>query len=124
MCCIHFSNKGQKEVVGGLVWCEGGMCPLSSPTLRPVSSLFFHPLQHSGAICASVSCVFPAHSQRFPIGVDHVYRDEDRTAPNNNCMEIEDLCLANVLEISHLYHNGNGVGSSGGMKTKNALWSQ
>lgn len=61
MRCIHFSNK-KKKVLGD--WCEGGMCSLSSPTLRPVkqarSSSTPSNLQQP-IMCQSHRTPFPAY---------------------------------------------------------------
>lgn len=116
--CIHFSNK-KKEVVGD--WC--GEREARVLCLHPHSDLsdghaplLFHPLQHSAASCASVSCGLPARSYRFPIRVYCVYKDKERQQRKYNWTEIEYRRMASVLEICHLYHNGNSVGSRGGMK--------
>lgn len=121
MCCIHFSNKKTKEVVGGLVWCgvvwgRHVSFVFTHPQTCQTGTLFFHPLQHSAANCAPVSCGLPAHSQRFPKRAYYLYRAEERQQRNNHRIEIEYRRSANMLEICHLYHNRNSVGSCGGKK--------
>lgn len=123
MCCIHFSNKKTKEVVGGIgvVWCgvvwgRHVSFVFTHPQTCQTGTLFFHPLQHSAANCAPVSCGLPAHSQRFPKRAYYLYRAEERQQRNNHRIEIEYRRSANMLEICHLYHNRNGVGSCGGKK--------
>lgn len=117
MCCIHFSNKKRKEVAGGLelVWCEGGICPLSSPTLRPVRQArpSSTPSDTQQLIVHQRPVYYLLILKDF---LEDVCRDEDGQQGNNCCIEIEYRRTANMLEICHLYHNRNGVGSRGRMK--------
>lgn len=119
MCCIHFSNKGGKKK---RLWGEWrGVREARVLCLHPHSDLsdrhtLLPPLQHPAACRASVSCVLPAHSQRFPMRVYHVCRNEERQQRNNNCIEIENRRVAKMLEICHLCRNRKVVGSRGGMK--------
>lgn len=115
MCCIHFSNKKRKkEVVVGTVWCEGGMCPLSSPTPTP------RPVRQAR------SSSTPSTVQQPPVHQSPAYTCSFSKIPyksrlqrqrwRNNGIETEYRRGANMVEICHLYHNRNDVGSRGGMK--------
>lgn len=73
--CAAFILATRKKKRGcggnGVVWGRHASFVFTHTQTCQTGTLFFHPLQPSAANCASVSCVSPARSQRFPIRLDH-----------------------------------------------------
>lgn len=73
MCCIHFSNKEKRRGCGGIgvVWGRHVSFVFTHTQTCQIDTLFFHPLQHSAAHHASVSCVTCSFSK---ISYEHLSR--------------------------------------------------